>query len=1066
MFLCEYCGRNNFKTSRGLTQHLNTNSICHERHTAAVSGGRTTRSQRALANAEAILEQQEDDTDQEEDCFPPPDSPLQHDMSATPATRSTPVADNDLLGVHESLAKMSIDRGTSSDSDDETQNSSRYDSDSFDLSDDVSSSEGKNADLFGYISSNDEGSYDGPNLGIRHQFQKFAHPSRFFAPLTPTDESGIRLLDALRLKKAPMNAYRTIFEWHLRESRVLKANHSLKDAGDHYIGRKALLRKLQRRTNTVGKEPYERTVRLPSSKEVVKIPCHDARDCIQRLLTDPRLTDEDFNFFDDDPLAPPPENMDYVEDCITGDAYRATYEQLIDPDPAKRQQLMGVLFYIDSAVTGQFSNLPVNALKMSLTCFTKKARMKDHCWVPLGYVPQIRQQEARGKKIFKDSLHLDARDMEVFDGEGEQVEGDDREGAAEDTDVKAQDFHTILSVILSSYVDLEFTGFLWDMGYKGKLTKDIDYQLAVMFIKCDSEEGDMNSGKYKPHTQNIKHICRACHIPTQKADKCLARYPYKTKDAIEKLVKAGKKDKLQEISQHYLNNAWYKVRFHLANNRGVHGATPSEMLHAILLGMFQYIRDIFFVDIGESAQVAFDINGLARVFGKLFSHQSERSMPSTNFSKGIKEGKLMAKEYRGVLLIMAAVIRSTKGRELLGTKRKFRTTGKQDDWLMLVELMLQWEAYLNEPRMLRKHVKRMDKKHRFLMYVIKQVARRTKGMGLKIVKFHTILHLMDDILLYGVPSELDTGANESHHKRAKYAAKLTQRNEATFNIQTAQRLFEFHVLDLALLEVDQDLCIRDYYQRIHDFQDQKMEEASNDSDQSDDETLTDDAQIEVFHHQNADTVGFKMHSRSKKANETTMDTDLNVWLVELQDKVERYISDSCLPIRTRHVRGGQIFHGHPNYRGKGPWKDWAIVDWGRQGGGRLPCHISCFVLLNGLPPGFGVYHGGVRLKNGVYAVVESSTYETDPEQIKVSDLFTPLLKDVEGFNQYSVVDGRIFYLADVEAIVGPCCVIPDIGGPANRYFQVKPRSEWPEIFTKWLQSPHEDEDISDSDSEN
>jgi hypothetical protein len=54
-------------------------------------------------------------------------------------------------------------------------------------------------------------------------------------------------------------------------------------------------------------------------------------------------------------------------------------------------------------------------------------------------------------------------------------------------------------------------------------------------------------------------------------------------------------------------------------------------------------------------------------------------------------------------------------------------------------------------------------------------------------------------------------------------------------------------------------------------------------------------------------------------------------------------------------------------------------------------------------------------------------------------------------------------------------VVPDIGGPPNRYFVVKPRNEWPREFTYWLEEPHrydemdsltlDDEIISDSDEE-
>ena len=36
-------------------------------------------------------------------------------------------------------------------------------------------------------------------------------------------------------------------------------------------------------------------------------------------------------------------------------------------------------------------------------------------------------------------------------------------------------------------------------------------------------------------------------------------------------------------------------------------------------------------------------------------------------------------------------------------------------------------------------------------------------------------------------------------------------------------------------------------------------------------------------------------------------------------------------------------------------------------------------------------------------------------------------------------------------------MIPDIGGPANRYFVVKPRNSWAEQFVKWVDEPHKDD---------
>jgi hypothetical protein len=48
---------------------------------------------------------------------------------------------------------------------------------------------------------------------------------------------------------------------------------------------------------------------------------------------------------------------------------------------------------------------------------------------------------------------------------------------------------------------------------------------------------------------------------------------------------------------------------------------------------------------GKSSQLAKNINGLATMYGKLLTRQSERDLPNTNFAKGIQKGKLMARDF-------------------------------------------------------------------------------------------------------------------------------------------------------------------------------------------------------------------------------------------------------------------------------------------------------------------------------------------------------------------------------------------------------------------------------------
>ena len=54
------------------------------------------------------------------------------------------------------------------------------------------------------------------------------------------------------------------------------------------------------------------------------------------------------------------------------------------------------------------------------------------------------------------------------------------------------------------------------------------------------------------------------------------------------------------------------------------------------------------------------------------------------------------------------------------------------------------------------------------------------------MKFHALLHLAQDIEMFGAPMVVDTGSNESHHKTTKIATKLTQKDVKTFEQQRPQ----------------------------------------------------------------------------------------------------------------------------------------------------------------------------------------------------------------------------------------------------------------------------------------
>jgi hypothetical protein len=133
-------------------------------------------------------------------------------------------------------------------------------------------------------------------------------------------------------------------------------------------------------------------------------------------------------------------------------------------------------------------------------------------------------------------------------------------------------------------------------------------------------------------------------------------------------VEVNDSDALKELSQIYLLNAVHKLRFSLGNLQGVHCSCPTDMLPTTPLGIFKYIREVFYQILGPSSEASKQIDALAKVYCKLFAQQSDRGLPGTNFSKGIRHGgKMMAKEHRGILLVMLAMCLCTKGRSILNS---------------------------------------------------------------------------------------------------------------------------------------------------------------------------------------------------------------------------------------------------------------------------------------------------------------------------------------------------------------------------------------------------------------
>ena len=188
--------------------------------------------------------------------------------------------------------------------------------------------------------------------------------------LTHQEKRSVKLVDLLRRKKAPMDTYEEVMTWFYESTGKISGDQGLDAMKYDYIGRKKLMKDLKERYNMSDKFAIKRPIVLPYSRQRVELICHNAWGCIESLLTDPRVTDDDYLFYDNDPTADVPDNFSFYADLNTGNAYRKavkTYKQGI-----KNRVVLPVLFYIDGADTGSMKNMPVTAVKMALGIHTRK----------------------------------------------------------------------------------------------------------------------------------------------------------------------------------------------------------------------------------------------------------------------------------------------------------------------------------------------------------------------------------------------------------------------------------------------------------------------------------------------------------------------------------------------------------------------------------------------------------------------------------------------------------------------------------------------------------------------
>ena len=293
---------------------------------------------------------------------------------------------------------------------------------------------------------------------------------------------------------------------------------------------------------------------------------------------------------------------------------------------------------------------------------------------------------------------------------------------------------------------------------------------------------------------------------------------------------------------------------------------------------------------------------------------------------------------------------------------------------------------------------------------------------------------------------------------------MTQKDISTFEKQVSDRLDDMHTLDLATEEI-RGRPLHEYLEgyrpyKVKDGHPQSQE--GRNSDDSDTEesvdgprTRTGGMKLEVFKDNETGGLKFKVATRTKYKNRVTVMPELLEVMWKIQQLVKKWIEK--VHFCAEHKRNGVIFRSHPCYLGKGPWRDWVLVDWGEDG--HFPAQIWGFLDLTSLPLNveleldLGDDEVKPQLSSNTFAIVESATPYV--EDSPMSDIWSPITLDTAKDPTGSLK--RYFYVVDVDTFISPMCVIPNLGGPIDEYLWMKPRKQWKADFIAWLEEPEEED---------
>ena len=806
----------------------------------------------------------------------------------------------------------------------------------------------------------------------------------------------VTLLKLLTEIEAPLWAFKDIMDWACDAQ---QSGYKFMPQQQTY---KSQLQTISRWVGMEHMQPSETTVSLPGVRPLDTIPVatFDFISQFHSLLSDKTLNSPSnlvVNSLDPFSRYVPPDGR--LGECLSGSWYENAWRHM--EQHTNCTFMIPIILYIDKtqmSLSGKLSLFPV---QMSLSIFTEEARRKSRAWRPLGY-------------IANEDYYFSAAERD-----------------ANTPDVKNARFHTQLHAILRSYCKAQEPDALQNIPIQlGSYCKRVTLYVPLQFIIGDVEGGDQLCSRQSYRGKACKRLCRTCDVSTANAARTDLKCTRIRVADVQHLVANASTDELAALHQRPGFNSLYSIDCG-GDPYGVFSMIHTEGLHALEVGLIPYMLEILIKELSKDSK-----NELDALVKRLLHHPKQHGyapFPRLIWQDGVTTMTHLTGDQKvGKMFAIVTVALTLEGEQYFtailpteeGTWRKMVYVFQQIlcYWAWLKQDKF-WKA--NDPVACEAAAASI----KIMMDQLQALWPRVDGLEWNLTKLHEQFHVAFDIHRHGNHKNVHSGPQEHNHIDIKNAARHTQMNKTKLDLQTGRRVIERLVVQRAYDYVTETSAVvpivatqysptvnasKAMYQFVRDARTGPTNvRCSFDWKRAKHSGLVPLHQVHVI--RTLILTLFQMHANPPGNGEDNAVLDI--------------------PFYTEYERNGFVYRAHPDYRGEGPYYDWANIKWhvADDPVTGLPIHQSFIARILGF----------IKHPNGEFHAIIHSVLETRNGLVEHGVFGHYWHLEFEGTD---ASHRPILQLVHVDCLLEHVCMIPYCDNDSYMWVNLWHPSEWPGCF--------------------